>query len=89
MHDLGTRLRATVTHPDGSEECLARVDHYEFHWQGFAFYSEPLHVRAGDTLHVTCTYDTWDRTTVTHWGSGTQDEMCIAFFYVTEEDGAD
>ncbi|PCC73648.1 Copper type II ascorbate-dependent monooxygenase, C-terminal domain [Nannocystis exedens] len=83
MHELGRQLRVTASSPDG-EACLARVDDYQFHWQQFAFYEEPRHVRAGDTLRITCTYDTTGRDTTTTWGYGTADEMCIGFFYVTE-----
>lgn len=87
MHSLGTELRVTVTRP-GSEVCLAQVDHYEFHWQRFAFYEQPIHVHAGDTLRISCTYDTTSRDTTTVWGLGTADEMCIGFFYITERTGS-
>src|SRR5690606_18927958 len=43
MHSLGTQMRVTVGRPEG-ELCLAEVDHYQFHWQLFAFYEQPLHV---------------------------------------------
>lgn len=82
MHDLGAALRVTAIRP-GSETCLAQVDRYAFHWQQFAFYEDPIRVRAGDTLRITCTYDTTSRDTPTTWGEGTADEMCIGFFYVT------
>jgi len=83
MHGLGTQMRVTVRRP-GRLDCLARVDDYAFHWQQFAFYERPIHVRAGDTLRISCTYDTTSRDTTTRWGSGTADEMCLAFFYITE-----
>ncbi|MDC0716462.1 monooxygenase [Nannocystis bainbridge] len=83
MHDLGRQLRVTARGP-GGDTCLAQVNDYRFHWQQFAFYERPLHVRAGDTLQIDCTYDTTGRTMTTSWGYGTADEMCIGFFYVTE-----
>lgn len=83
MHDLGTRIEVTVSRP-GSEACVARVNRYEFHWQRFSFFTAPVPVRAGDTLRIRCTYDTTSRDTTTTWGLGTADEMCIAFFYITE-----
>lgn len=82
MHDLGTRLEITASGVDG-ERCLARVDDWAFHWQGFAFYTEPIALHEGDTVRIRCTWDTTSRDTVTHWGPGTADEMCIGFFYVT------
>jgi hypothetical protein len=83
MHDLGAQMRVTVEHA-GGESCLAQVNDYEFHWQRFAFYDRPLRIHEGDTLRVTCTYDTTSRDTPTTWGYGTADEMCIAFIYSTE-----
>jgi hypothetical protein len=83
MHDLGTRLEVTHHAAEG-DACVARVDRWQFHWQGFAFYAEPVQVRAGDTLELTCAYDTTSRTTTTTWGEATSDEMCLGFFYVTE-----
>jgi len=82
MHNLGRQLLVTANRP-GSESCLAQVNRYQFHWQRFAFYEQPLHLLAGDTLQITCTYDTTSRDTTTRWGFGTDDEMCIGFFYVT------
>ncbi|MCY1059479.1 monooxygenase [Nannocystis sp. SCPEA4] len=84
MHNLGRELRVTAKHA-GGESCVAQVNRYQFHWQLFAFYEQPLHVREGDTLHLTCTYDTTGRDTPTKWGFGTDDEMCIGFFYVTRD----
>lgn len=83
MHSLGTELRVTAGRP-GRRTCLARVNHYSYHWQRFAFYERPLRVHPGDRLRITCTYDTTSRDATTTWGLGTMDEMCIAFFYITE-----
>lgn len=83
MHNLGRELRVTASRP-GSEVCLGQVNHYEYHWQRFAFYEQPIRVHEGDTLQIACTYDTTSRDTTTTWGLGTADEMCLAFFYITE-----
>ena len=40
-------------------------------------------VAQGDTVNVTCHYDTRSRSTPVTWGNGTQDEMCLSFFYIT------
>jgi Copper type II ascorbate-dependent monooxygenase, C-terminal domain len=84
MHKLGKSLRVTSIH-DGHEACVALSDRYDFHWQGFAHYTQPILVNRGDTLRITCTYETLSRDTMTTWGQGTNDEMCIAFFYMTED----
>ena len=84
MHKLGVSLRVTNTRND-QESCVAYSDRYNFHWQGFAHYTKPVHVVPGDQLRITCTYDTLGRDDVTTWGQGTKDEMCIAFFYMTDD----
>jgi hypothetical protein len=83
MHNLGAKLEV-VASSSGAERCIARVNRYDFHWQGFAHYTEPIDLAAGDTMRITCTYDTMSRRARTTWGDGTADEMCIAFFYVTD-----
>jgi hypothetical protein len=84
MHKLGVSLRVTATRGE-KESCVAYADRYNFHWQGFAHYTTPVTVERGDRLRITCTYDTLTRDGVTNWGQGTTDEMCIAFFYMTED----
>ncbi len=84
MHKLGTGLRVTAIR-DNTETCLANVDRWDFHWQGFAHYTNPISVQKGDRMRITCTYDTLGRDNTTMWGQGTQDEMCIAFFYMTDD----
>ena len=58
----------------------------QFHWQGFSHYTKPITLMGGDSMRITCSYDTMDRDTVTTWGEGTYDEMCIAFFFMTEQE---
>lgn len=83
MHKLGVSLRVTSTH-DEQESCIANADRYDFHWQGFAHYTTPIEVARGDRLRITCTYSTLGTDELTTWGQGTTDEMCIAFFYMTD-----
>ena len=82
MHELGSQLRVTASH-HGEEECIAQVNHWAFHWQGFANYVNPIQLSAGDMMRISCTYDTMSVDAQVGWGSGTADEMCIAFFYAT------
>jgi len=84
MHKLGKSLKVEAV--SGSDKaCVAQVNRWNFHWQGFAHYTDPIHVAEGDSLRITCTYDTMGRDTETTWGQGTMDEMCIAFFYMTSD----
>jgi hypothetical protein len=85
MHTMGTKLRVTANH-GGEEMCLAQVNRWNFHWQGFSHYTKPITLAGGDSIRIACSYDTMDRDTVTTWGEGTYDEMCIAFFFMTHED---
>jgi hypothetical protein len=78
MHQLGVDLRVTV-----GDQCARWVPDWDFHWQQFYFHEEPLKVMPGDQITITCGYDTRERDMVTTWGEGTQDEMCLNFFYVT------
>ena len=78
MHGAGKTLKVTA-----ESQCLIDVGNWDFHWQGFAMYENPLTVKGGDMVKITCGYDTMGRSNVTTGGEGTQDEMCMAFFYVT------
>lgn len=82
MHTAGKTMRVEIDRA-GEDICLGQVDAWDFHWQGFSHYTTPLTMKPGDTLKITCGYDTRGRTEVTTWGEGTSDEMCIAFFYIT------
>jgi hypothetical protein len=92
MHLLGRELHSRILREDGSSDCLAQVDNYDFNWQrGYFFAPEArpsldLH----DTVELTCVYDNSasaqpivdgeqvDPQDVT-WGEGTFDEMCLNF----------
>ncbi|EYF07980.1 monooxygenase [Chondromyces apiculatus] len=82
MHTLGRTMHVRAE-TDSGETCLGRVNDWDFHWQSNSFYTTPLTVRGGDTLRITCGYDTRTRNQTTTWGEGTEDEMCIAFLYMT------
>ena len=79
MHELGRSLRVERVPADGTEpECLGDVPRWDFNWQLFYFYRQPITLRAGDQLRVTCNFDTTSRTEPTLPGWGTQNEMCLA-----------
>ncbi|HVH43091.1 MAG TPA: hypothetical protein VM925_12140 [Labilithrix sp.] len=82
MHTMGTKLEITVLR-EREETCVARVNRWNFHWQGFANYTQPIRIAKDNLLKITCTYDTSGSDKTTTWGSGTDDEMCIAFIYTT------
>jgi hypothetical protein len=81
MHTLGRTLKLTGS-IGGADQCVTWVDRWDFNWQGAWWYDTPL---SGSTssLTLTCGYDTRERTETVTWGEGTQDEMCLAYLYVT------
>ncbi len=82
MHNLGRTLRVDAIR-EGARMCVVDVPRWDFHWQQLNFYSQPFVVRRGDQVSIRCTYDTTSRTSVTRWGEGTDDEMCLNYFYIT------
>ena len=63
--------------------CLIDIPKWDFHWQQMFFYAGGgLTVPKGTEVKYTCTWDNPTDRTV-RWGEGTEDEMCIAFFYTT------
>jgi hypothetical protein len=91
MHTAGRSLTLTKR-PFGDdalreETCMVDVPHWDFNWQETAFYDTPLVIDGSEKLRLTCNWDTTGRTGETRWGEGTQEEMCLAFVYVTRDDG--
>lgn len=92
MHVLGAGIHERVTHADGSESCLLRQEHWSFHNQVFAGFTEPVRIDDGDTVKLTCTYDnSADNPEQLHdpprdvgFGEGTGDEMCFGFTYTVD-----
>ena len=94
MHQLGRQQRTEIRHADGSMSCLLDTPDWDFNWQGSYPLTEPVLMREGDALWIGCT---WDNTAAdqpivdgevrepmdVQWGEGTEDEMCLAAFYVT------
>lgn len=82
MHQLGRSIR--VAKKTGStSSCLADVPSWDFHWQQFYFYDSPIEFAEGDELSVSCTFDTTGVMSPVSFGEGTNDEMCLTFFYST------
>lgn len=81
MHELGRRFRFELVNDDVAE-CGAEVARWDFNWQIFYFYEEPLTVTPGSRMRVTCEYDTRGLTEPTLPGWGTRNEMCLAGVYI-------
>jgi hypothetical protein len=83
MHQLGHKYQMHIGTPDGSDQCEADVQHWDFHWQRMYFYADPLPVDADTTISVSCDYDTSQLTQPVRPGWGTRNEMCLAALYFT------
>jgi peroxiredoxin len=57
MHLRGKSFRYDVTYPDGSNEVLLDVPHYDFNWQHRYELAEPRRLPAGSLLRCTAVYD--------------------------------
>jgi hypothetical protein len=82
MHQAGRSITLRAN-SGGEDVCLVDVPAWDFHWQGMFFYQEPVTLAGDSTITLTCVYDTSDRTETTYAGEGTEDEMCLAFAYVS------
>jgi Copper type II ascorbate-dependent monooxygenase, C-terminal domain len=94
MHLHGTEIKVQIQHADGTSTCAVDIPRWNFHWQQFYYYQQPLSVVAGDTIHLACTYDNSaaDQPVINGvqpapapltWGEKTTDEMCLNYLYFT------
>lgn len=84
MHTLATSAKIEKRRAFGAgSECLLEIPRWDFDWQEFFFFQNSIAMNGADTTRLACTYDTTTRTQAVTWGEGTQDEMCLNFFYVT------
>lgn len=84
MHNLGRTLRVDIE-SGGESQCMVDVDRWDFNWQESWWYDTPIEFSPARTLDITieCGYNTMGRNDIVTWGDGTDDEMCLNFFYVT------
>ena len=86
MHLRGKSMRFTATYPDGREEILLDVPHYDFNWQLTYSPPEPLELPAGTKVTLEAVFDNSadnpsnpDPTATVTFGEKTTDEMMIGF----------
>jgi len=91
MHVLGRQMTVTATLPDGTTKPLIDIPDWDFNWQGFYAYKEPVHHPAGSRVDLVARYDnsaenprnpTSPPKMVT-WGEQTTDEMCLCYLGFT------
>jgi hypothetical protein len=82
MHLRGRSMKYTAVYPDGREEELLNVPHYDFNWQIVYEFAKPVTLPAGTTVRVEAA---WDNSTKNKynprpdqdvfWGEQSWDEM--------------
>jgi mono/diheme cytochrome c family protein len=83
MHAFGRKLSMRLLDAEGNEiDCLGDVQRWDFGWQLYYFYQQPTTLEAGQTIEVTCTYDTTAANEAIWPGWGTHNEMCLAGLYL-------
>jgi hypothetical protein len=78
MHERGRKSELRFLGAGGRNDCVAKVENWNFHWQKFYFYDGERPKLTPDTkVQLTCTYDTSRDQTPTLPGWGTNNEMCL------------
>ena len=79
MHELCSRFRLELNPESDSPLLLLDIPRWDFHWQGYYEFAEPVHAHVGDTLRMSCEWDNSlsDEPRYVVWGEGTSDEMCF------------
>jgi len=88
-HKLGRRIRSVIKKPDGTLDSETfREDNYDFEHQNLMIDSPAYHIKRGYSIETTCEWDSTGMNTVTRAGLGTNEEMCLMyFFYYPKENG--
>lgn len=97
MHMLGRQIGVDIVRSGdnaGRTDCLVNVPSWNFHWQQFYMYDEPVRIAPDDTVRLRCQYDNspanqpvvngvQQTPRTVHWGEGSLDEMCLNYVYIT------
>jgi hypothetical protein len=95
MHWLGTHVKTWIQRSSGENTCLVDIPQWNFNWQSAFDFNHPTTFNPGDTLNLECH---WNNTAANqpvvngeqrpakdvNWGEDSTDEMCMAFFYVSQ-----
>jgi hypothetical protein len=85
MHQLGQRMQVRIERGgDGGSECGLYVDRWDFNWQQAFMFEEPIRVRSGDSIKVSCEWNTTGVSDPVLPGFGTANEMCLLGLYAAQ-----
>lgn len=94
MHLRGKAFRYTAVFPNGKEEVLLDIPHYDFNWQNSYEFADPVVMPAGSRLRCEAWYDNSDGNPANpnpadtvRWGDQTWEEMMIGYFDATPAQG--
>jgi hypothetical protein len=82
MHSYGVTQRVEIVRGGAAKTCAVDVKRWNFDWQLYYFYKQPLRIEPGDKIRVSCTFDTTKATEPVLPGWGTQNEMCFMGLYL-------
>jgi hypothetical protein len=90
MHLRGKDMTYLITYPDGREEVIESTPHFQFGWQMFFEFAEPVKVPAGSTLKALAHFDNSVRNRdnpspdrEVYWSEQSWDEMFSPFYDVS------
>ena len=96
MHVRGKDMKYTLVFPDGKEQVILNVPHYDFNWQIGYDLAQPIRVPKGAKLVVTGHYDNSannkfnpDPNRTVYFGNMTWEEMFTPFFAITVDKSVD
>ena len=96
MHLRGKSFRYELTLPDGTQETLLDVPHYDFNWQTAYRLPEPRKIPQGAKLKAFATFDNStnnlanpDPSKKVTWGEQSWDEMLLGYFDIAVPRGSD
>lgn len=86
MHMRGKSFKYVAIAPDGTQEVLLDVPHYDFNWQTSYLFKEPKRVLKGTQIRAYARFDNsknnpWnpDPTLEVRWGKQTWEEMLVGY----------
>jgi len=84
MHGIGRKMWMTaVNEQNGALDEVACNTNYDFDLQEVVLIDQPFLLKPGMSLKVECVYNSTSRSTTTHGGDETQDEMCLSAIMYT------
>ena len=96
MHYRGKDFEYRLVYPTGEKQIVLSVPHYDFNWQLFYYFSDPIVLPKGTKIECTAHFDNSpnnrynpDAKKEVRWGDQTWEEMMIGWFDVAVDAGRD